>query len=174
MSVASTGMCASFASAIASTALPVPRSSAFARTLAARDLFDHFEAAGRRAVMAGAEGKPGLDLDGEVAGAAAVAVMRAVHQKAPGADRLQALQRLRHPVDVGQDFAPIAASNAGFVQHGAQALLDGVGIVVGVERDFLDAARLVEIDDRDRKPSSSNAASSAAKSRPASALCHGK
>ena len=100
--------------------------------------------------MAGAEGKPGLDLDGEVAGAAAVAIMRAVDQKAPGADRLQALQRLRHPVDVWQDLAADRGVDPGFVQQGAQALLRGVCIAVGVERDLLDAARLVDIDDRDR------------------------
>ena len=55
--------------------------------------------------MAGAEGQAGLDLDGEVADAAAVAVMRAMDQEAAGAHRLQAFQRVRHPVDVGQDFA---------------------------------------------------------------------
>ncbi len=117
--------------------------------LAARHLFDHLEAAGRRAVMAGAEGKPGLDLDGEVAGAAPVAIMRAVDQKAAGADRLQALQRLRHPVDVWQDFAADRGVDPGFVQQGAQALLRGVRMV-DVKRDLLDAARLVDIDDRDR------------------------
>ena len=74
--------------------------------------------------MAGAEGKPGLDLDGEVAGAAPVAVMRAVHQKAAGADGLQALQRTRHPVDVGQHFAADRwLSMPSFVQHCAQAAL---------------------------------------------------
>ena len=120
------------------------------RTLAAYNLFDHFEAAGCRAVMTGAEGKPSLDLDGEVAGAAPVAVVRAVHQKAPGADRLQALQRLRHPVDVGQDFAADRGIDPGFVQQDAQALLYGVHIVVSVKRDLPDAARLVGIDDRYR------------------------
>jgi hypothetical protein len=52
--------------------------------------------------MAGAEGEAGLDLDGDVADAPPVAVMRAVNQEAAGAHRLQAFQRLRHPVDVGQ------------------------------------------------------------------------
>ena len=92
--------------------------------LAAHDHLDHLEAAGGGAVMAGAEGQPGLDLDGEVAGAAPVAVMRAVHQEAPGADRLQPLERLRDPVDVGQDFAVDRGVDAGLVEDGAQAPLD--------------------------------------------------
>ena len=73
--------------------------------LAAHDHLDHFQAAGGGAVMAGAEGQPRLDLDGEVAGAAPAAVVRAMHQEPAGADRLQPLQRLGDPVDVGQRFA---------------------------------------------------------------------
>ena len=139
MSVASTGMCASLASAMASTALPVPRSSALRGRSRRTTLLDHLEAARRRAVMAGAEGQPGLDLDGEVADAAAVAVVRAVHEEAAGAHRLQTFQRPRHPVDVGQHFAPISASIASSREQRRDALPRRVGIAVGIERDFVDA-----------------------------------
>ena len=54
--------------------------------------------------MAGAEGEPGLDLDGEVADAATVTVMRAVNEEAGGAYRLQPFERTRDPIDVRQFF----------------------------------------------------------------------
>ena len=56
------------------------------------------EAAARRAVMAGAEGEAGLDLDGDVAGADFRPVVAAMDEKAPGPDRLKAGKRIRHPV----------------------------------------------------------------------------
>ncbi len=48
--------------------------------------------------MAGAEGEPGLDLDRDVVGADAGAVMGAVDQKSSGAHRLEARERIGHPV----------------------------------------------------------------------------
>ena len=76
-----------------------------ARPLAAHDAVDRLEAAGGGAVMAGAEGKPGLDLDGDGADMAQRAVMPAMHEEPAGPYRLQAFQRARHPVDVGQRLA---------------------------------------------------------------------
>src|SRR5690606_41159690 len=76
-----------------------------ARGLAPCDPLQHLEAAGRGAVMAGAEGEPRLDLDGDVADAPPCPIMAAVDEEAADADRLQAGQRVRHPVDVGQDLA---------------------------------------------------------------------
>ena len=56
------------------------------------------KAAARRAVMAGAEGEAGLDLDADVVRADARAVVRAVHEKAPGAHGREAGQRIGDPV----------------------------------------------------------------------------
>ena len=98
-------MCASFAIAIASTALPVPRSSA----LRGRSRRTTVSIISRQPAVVPwwpvPKAKPCLDLDGEIAGAALVAVMRAVNQKPPGAHRLQAFQRLGDPVDVWQRLA---------------------------------------------------------------------
>src|SRR5271166_140199 len=56
------------------------------------------EAASGRAVMAGAEGEAGLDLDGDVACADFRPVVAAMDEKAPSPDRLKAGERIRHPV----------------------------------------------------------------------------
>ncbi len=51
--------------------------------------------------MARAESQRRLDLDADVIAAQPVSVMRAMHQHAPGADRLQPRQRARDPVPLG-------------------------------------------------------------------------
>jgi hypothetical protein len=56
------------------------------------------QAAARRAVMAGAEGEAGLDLDSDVVGLERGAVVRAVDEEAPGPDRRQAGERIGDPV----------------------------------------------------------------------------
>ena len=56
------------------------------------------QAAPRRAVMAGAEGEPRLDLDRHIVGADARPVVAAMNEKAPGPDRREAGERARHPV----------------------------------------------------------------------------
>ena len=56
------------------------------------------KAAARRAVMAGAEGEPGLDLDPDVILPHTRAIVRAVNEKPPGAHRLEAGQRIGDPV----------------------------------------------------------------------------
>ena len=56
------------------------------------------EAAARRAVMAGAEGQPRLDLDPDVVDPDLRAIMGAVHEKTAGAHRLETGQRVGHPV----------------------------------------------------------------------------
>ena len=54
--------------------------------------------AARGAVMAGAEGESRLDLDPDVIGADAGAIVRAVNKKAAGAHWLQVGERIRHPI----------------------------------------------------------------------------
>ena len=56
------------------------------------------QAAARRAVMAGAEGEAGLDLDPDVVGLERGAVVRAVDEEAPGPDRREAGERIGDPV----------------------------------------------------------------------------
>src|SRR5208337_3156404 len=55
------------------------------------------EAAARRAVVAGAEGEDGLDLDPNVIRPHACAIVRAMHQKSSGAYRLKAGQSIGDP-----------------------------------------------------------------------------
>ena len=55
---------------------------------AARQHVERQQAAAGGAVMAGAEGGRGLDLDADAMAGHAGAVVRAVHDEAPGGDRL--------------------------------------------------------------------------------------
>ena len=59
---------------------------------------EHLKAPARRAVVAGAEGEGGLDLDADVVGAQFCAVVRAVNEKAADAHRLEIGEALRNPV----------------------------------------------------------------------------
>ncbi len=59
---------------------------------------ERLKAPARRSMVAGAEGEGGLDLDADVVGAKFAAVMRAVHEKAADAHRLEVGKALRHPV----------------------------------------------------------------------------
>ena len=65
-----------------------------------RQVIQRHQAAARRAVMAGAEGERRLDLDAEIVRMHARAVVRAVHEEAAGAHRLQAFEALAYPVGV--------------------------------------------------------------------------
>ena len=56
------------------------------------------QAAARGAVMAGAEGERGLDLDADPVGRHAPAIMRAVHDEAAGGDRLEPGDAFAHPI----------------------------------------------------------------------------
>ena len=56
------------------------------------------QASARRSVMAGAEGERRLDLDADAVGWNARAVVRPVHQEAPGRDRLEPGEARGHPV----------------------------------------------------------------------------
>lgn len=85
---------------------------------------DDLQAARRRAVMAGAEGLPGIDLDGYLAGARRAAVMRAVHDEAPGAHGLQALERLGDPVDIGKNLALDLDAREIGGEQGGEAFVD--------------------------------------------------
>ena len=59
---------------------------------------ERLQAPARRAVVAGAEGERGLDLDADVVGAQSCAVMRAMNEKAPDAHRLEIGEALRNPI----------------------------------------------------------------------------
>ena len=102
MSLASTRALARLASAMASTPEPVPMSSAFRIGRVFGLALDGDEAAGGGAVVAGAEGLAGLDLDGDVVRLHLAAVVWPVHQEAAGAHRLQPFEALRHPVGLRQ------------------------------------------------------------------------
>ena len=72
-----------------------------------RQVVERHEAAAGGAVMAGAEGERGLDLDRQGIDRhpqAVVAVVAAVHHEAAGAHRRQPGEALRHPVGLGQRF----------------------------------------------------------------------
>ena len=56
------------------------------------------EAAARGAVMAGAEGERGLDLDADPVRRHTPAIMRAVHDEAAGGDRLEPGDAFAHPI----------------------------------------------------------------------------
>ena len=86
------------AAAIASTPVPVPRSSTRRGRCAFSTWSSSSEAAARGAVVAGAERQRRLDLDAELVGRNLRAVMLAVHDEAPGADRDQFLERGLDPV----------------------------------------------------------------------------
>ena len=69
-----------------------------ARRAALQDAVKRHQAAFRRAVVAGAESRPGIDLQRHAASPPARAVMGAVEEEASGTDRGQPLERLAHPV----------------------------------------------------------------------------
>jgi len=64
-----------------------------------RDAVEREQATAGTAVMAGAEGEPRLDLNGNAVDPNAAAVMRPMHDEATGLDRLEAFEARAHPVD---------------------------------------------------------------------------
>ena len=68
MSLASTASCSAFAAAMASTPVPVPRSSTRRGRLRLQHLIEQQQAAAGGAVMAGTERQRRLDLDAELVG----------------------------------------------------------------------------------------------------------
>ncbi len=98
MSLAMTRVRRIFAAAIASTPDPVPMSSTRRAPPPLGQIIERQQAAAGGAVMAGAEGQRGLDLDADVVGLDARAVMRAMHDEAAGAHRLQTGQAFLDPV----------------------------------------------------------------------------
>ena len=62
------------------------------------DRIERQQAAARRAVVAGAEGERGFDLDADAIEGNARAVVRAVHDEAAGLDRLQSGETFAHPI----------------------------------------------------------------------------
>ena len=121
-----------------------------ARMLAPHHFRQNLEAACRRAVMAGAEGEPGLDLDGDVADAPLVAVMRAVDQETAGAHGLQAFERLGHPVDVGNGFDAECPHRGAVRNQCGQALGDAVLGLVDIGGNLEDCRLLVDFEDGKR------------------------
>jgi hypothetical protein len=59
---------------------------------------ERLQAPTRRAMVAGAEGERGFDLDADVVGAQSCAIMRAMNQKSPDAHRLEIGEALRNPI----------------------------------------------------------------------------
>ncbi len=117
MSLAITCARSALAAAIASTPVPVPMSRIGPLPLAGElpdgaapwgregqaaaalePRIQRQQAAARGAVMAGAERERRLDLDADAVRRHPGAVMRAVHQEAPGRDRLEPGEARRHPV----------------------------------------------------------------------------
>ena len=98
MSLASTLFCSALAAAMASTPVPVPTSSTRRGQVRLQHLVEQQQAAARGAVMAGAERQRRLDLDADLVGRHFCAVVLAVHDKTPGADRRPVLQRGLDPV----------------------------------------------------------------------------
>ena len=98
--------------------------------------------------MAGAEGEPGLDLNGEVADAATVTVMRAVNEESRGAYGLQPFERTRDPIDVRHFLTRQRQGLAVAAQDFGDLARRFVAIAVGIERNFPGFRRPVEFDDR--------------------------
>ena len=98
MSLASTLPCSALAAAIASTPVPVPRSSTRRGLVGLQDVAEQQQAAAGGAVMAGAEGERRLDLDAELVGGDLGPVMLAMDDKAPGMNRHQLVERRLDPV----------------------------------------------------------------------------
>ena len=89
------------AAAIASMPLPVPISSTRRGGFALMQRIEREQAAAGGAVMAGAEGERGLDLDADPVARHPRAVMRAMDDKTPGIDRGELGETGRHPVARG-------------------------------------------------------------------------
>ena len=108
-----------------------------ARTPPPRDAIEHFEAAARRAVMAGAEGERGVDLDCDVVGAHFAAAVRSMHDEAPGPHRLQPFERGGHPV-LGVDAPEARPRRDLFARDGgdqrAEVFLIGRGAEKGLDQ----------------------------------------
>ena len=98
MSLANTFIRNALAAAIASTPVPVPRSSTRRGRQRLQHMIEQQQAAARGAVMAGAERQRRLDLDAELVRRNLRAVMPAVHDEAAGAHRHQLLQRGLDPI----------------------------------------------------------------------------
>ena len=98
MSLASTARCSALAAAIASTPVPVPRSSTRCGCVRLQDMIEQQQAAARGAVMAGAEGERRLDLDAELVWRHARAIVRAMDDEASGRHRDEVFEARLDPV----------------------------------------------------------------------------
>ena len=121
-----------------------------ARMFAADDFADHVEAAGGGAVVAGAEGKTGVDLDTEIVDAARVAVVRAVHEEPSRTHRREAFERMGDPIDIGYLFALHVELDGMAAQDIADARLDLVGLE-RIDRDVEDFRILVHFESGNRQ-----------------------
>ena len=75
-----------------------------------------------------------------------------MHEEAPGAYRLQPLQRARHPIDVGQRFAFDQERCAGRpMRRRISASARPSSSVADIERDFVDIRGLIDFEDGQRK-----------------------
>ena len=89
---------------MARTPLPVPRSRALRTERRFSTCSIVSRPAGGGAVMSGPEGLSRVDLDGEIAQAYLVAVMRTMDEEPTGPNRLQFFKRMAQPIDIRQVF----------------------------------------------------------------------
>ncbi len=96
--------------------------------------------------MAGAEGLGGVDLDGAFAGPHALAIVRAVDDEPAGADRRQAFQRFRHPVDVRQVLDPDVGAGKDRLDERAELFTeDRLLVGLAVDGGLPDVLTLVDL-----------------------------
>ena len=141
---------------MASTPAPQPTSSTRFGRRRLSSAVEMQKTAARRAVMAGAEGEPRLDLDADIVGADARPIMGAVDDKAPGPDRREAGERIRDPVALLRDAEGRRARGLLVRRRGnerADLFLVRLEAEIGFHQPSLAAARpsLVGLEDRRRR-----------------------
>src|SRR5690606_12579896 len=121
------------------------------RLLCGYDTVEHFQAAGRRSVMARSESLSRLDLDADIALLELVTIMSAVDEKPSGTYWLQPFQGFRYPVDVRQHLSFDRPRQRQSGENVSNAVLRLVDVVHGVDRDLVNVARLVQLHHGKRK-----------------------
>ena len=94
--------------------------------------------------MAGAEGEPRLDLDADVVGADLGAIVRAMDEKPPGADRLETGKRIGDPVALfgeAECRGRAVSSPAAAATSSRKSVLVGLETEIGLDQPSLAAAR---------------------------------
>jgi hypothetical protein len=96
--------------------------------------------------MTGAEGLSGLQLDGKIIGPHGVPVMRAMHQKPPGAHRFEPFERFGDPVGIAKGLElDRGIGNSSAMQAAILFRRLSSGISGGVDRNFPEPCVLVDL-----------------------------